>query len=254
MTRATILAEARTIFARQGYAETSLREIAEAVGIKTPSLYAHFPSKEALYAEVYAGVSVDHTAFFDELLRNSSELEPLARLHHILGASRRTTATDPTSRSSASGPLSPSTVPVASSCDRSSSTRSRPSRPPCARPMKTVSRQAPSPPVTPRASRLWCSWSWTASSSSSPTTRPRSTASASIKPGDTSPRSCPDESRRTDAADTITPRRHGATNSDPASHDPAAQTGRPRPALRVVRIPGTRIPADDSQGHFSRKR
>lgn len=85
MTRATILAEARTIFARQGYAETSLREIAEAVGIKTPSLYAHFPSKEALYAEVYAGVSVDHTAFFDELLRNSSELEPLARLHHILG-------------------------------------------------------------------------------------------------------------------------------------------------------------------------
>ena len=52
MTRATILAEARTIFARQGYAETSLREIAEAVGIKTPSLYAHFPSKEALFAEI----------------------------------------------------------------------------------------------------------------------------------------------------------------------------------------------------------
>lgn len=85
MTRATILAEARTIFARQGYAETSLREIAEAVGIKTPSLYAHFASKEALYAEVYAAVSVDHTSFFDELVRRSSEMEPLARLQHILG-------------------------------------------------------------------------------------------------------------------------------------------------------------------------
>ncbi|WP_061018072.1 TetR/AcrR family transcriptional regulator [Microbacterium sp. CCH5-D1] len=85
MTRATILAEARTIFARQGYAETSLREIAEAVGIKTPSLYAHFPSKEALYAEVYAAVSVEHTAFFDELVRSSRTLEPLARLQHLLG-------------------------------------------------------------------------------------------------------------------------------------------------------------------------
>src|SRR6478609_3438354 len=115
MTRATILAEARTIFARQGYAETSLREIAEAVGIKTPSLYAHFPSKEALYAEVYAAVSVEHTAFFDELVRST-----------CWAGSRRTTATVPTSRSSASGPRSPSTGRVASSCVRSSSTRSRP--------------------------------------------------------------------------------------------------------------------------------
>ena len=85
MTRETILAEARTIFARQGYAETSLREIAEAVGIKTPSLYAHFSSKEALYAEVYAAVSVDHTAYFDDLVGRSAELAPLARLQHLLG-------------------------------------------------------------------------------------------------------------------------------------------------------------------------
>lgn len=85
MTRATILAEARTIFARRGYAEASLREIAEAVGIKTPSLYAHFSSKEALYAEVYAAVSVDHTAYFDDLVRRSAALEPLARLQHLLG-------------------------------------------------------------------------------------------------------------------------------------------------------------------------
>lgn len=85
MTRATILAEARTIFARQGYAETSLREIAEAVGIKTPSLYAHFSGKEELYETVYAEVAVEHTAFFDDLARSSGELEPLARLRHLLG-------------------------------------------------------------------------------------------------------------------------------------------------------------------------
>ena len=85
MTRATILAEARTIFARQGYAETSLREIAEAVGIKTPSLYAHFSSKEELYERVYAEVAVEHTAFFDDLARSSGDIEPLARLRHLLG-------------------------------------------------------------------------------------------------------------------------------------------------------------------------
>ena len=85
MTRATILTEARTIFGRRGYAEASLREIAEAVGIKTPSLYAHFPSKEALYEAVYAEVAVEHTAFFDELVRASGALAPLPRLRHLLG-------------------------------------------------------------------------------------------------------------------------------------------------------------------------
>lgn len=85
MSKASILAEARTIFARQGYAETSLREIAEAVGIKTPSLYAHFSSKETLYEAVYAEVAIEHTAFFDDLARSSGDLEPLSRLRHLLG-------------------------------------------------------------------------------------------------------------------------------------------------------------------------
>ncbi|SFR70926.1 transcriptional regulator, TetR family [Agromyces sp. CF514] len=85
MTRADILSEARTVFARKGYAEASLREIAGAVGIKTPSLYAHFPSKEALYEAVYAEVSVEHTAYFEELARSSSEMPPLERLGHLLG-------------------------------------------------------------------------------------------------------------------------------------------------------------------------
>ena len=85
MSRATILVEARAVFARRGYAEASLREIAEAVGIKTPSLYAHFPSKEALYEAVYAEVIVEHTEFFDELVRSSDSLAPLERLRHLLG-------------------------------------------------------------------------------------------------------------------------------------------------------------------------
>ncbi len=84
MTRAQILSEARDLFARKGYADTSLREIAQAVGIKTPSLYAHFTGKEALYAEVYEQVGREHAAYFEELANESADLPPLERLRHLL--------------------------------------------------------------------------------------------------------------------------------------------------------------------------
>ncbi|EAD3256581.1 TetR/AcrR family transcriptional regulator [Listeria monocytogenes] len=53
MTKKLIKEVALTLFAEKGYDGTALSEIAKAVGIKTPSLYAHFASKEALFLEVY---------------------------------------------------------------------------------------------------------------------------------------------------------------------------------------------------------
>lgn len=47
-----IVDAAEQLFAEQGYDSTPLREIARQVGIREPSLYAHFPNKEAIYGAV----------------------------------------------------------------------------------------------------------------------------------------------------------------------------------------------------------
>jgi AcrR family transcriptional regulator len=47
-TRERILVEASRLFAERGYDGTSTRQIADAVGIRQPSLFHHFPSKQAI--------------------------------------------------------------------------------------------------------------------------------------------------------------------------------------------------------------
>ncbi len=65
-TRDTILVVARQRFADRGYAGTSLADIAESVGIRPPSLFHHFPSKEALYRAVLIESFDDWFALMDE--------------------------------------------------------------------------------------------------------------------------------------------------------------------------------------------
>ncbi len=51
-TAARILDAAEALFAERGYEGTTLRDVAARVGLRTPSLYNHFASKDSLYAAV----------------------------------------------------------------------------------------------------------------------------------------------------------------------------------------------------------
>ncbi|BCJ75939.1 TetR family transcriptional regulator [Catellatospora sp. IY07-71] len=80
--REEILDAAAELFAQRGYAATSTRLIAEAVGIRQASLYYHFDSKEHLLAELLEATvrpSLDYAA---ELERRGAA--PAAALHALV--------------------------------------------------------------------------------------------------------------------------------------------------------------------------
>lgn len=66
-TKETILMEATILFAKNGYAAVSMRELADSIGIKQASLYNHFSSKEALWAEVLDHALDLYILYFQEL-------------------------------------------------------------------------------------------------------------------------------------------------------------------------------------------
>jgi AcrR family transcriptional regulator len=52
-TRELLIAAARDLFTRQGYASTSIEDIIGQAGVARGALYHHFPGKEALFKAVY---------------------------------------------------------------------------------------------------------------------------------------------------------------------------------------------------------
>jgi AcrR family transcriptional regulator len=61
-TRRAVLDAARVLFGRQGYAQTSVDEIADAARVTKGAVYHHFAGKEALFRAVYAEVETDAQA------------------------------------------------------------------------------------------------------------------------------------------------------------------------------------------------
>ena len=61
-TRRAVLDAARTLFGLQGYAQTSVDQIADAALVTKGAVYHHFAGKEALFRAVYAEVEADAQA------------------------------------------------------------------------------------------------------------------------------------------------------------------------------------------------
>lgn len=59
--KALILANARAIFAQNGYEAARTQDIARHSGVSEALMYQHFPSKEALYRAVLREVIRDRT-------------------------------------------------------------------------------------------------------------------------------------------------------------------------------------------------
>lgn len=78
--RDRIMDEAATLFLQHGYDGTSLRQLADVVGIKAGSLYYHFASKDELLTEILQrGIDVMQAAF-DDAAASSTDDDPVDRL------------------------------------------------------------------------------------------------------------------------------------------------------------------------------
>jgi AcrR family transcriptional regulator len=76
--REELLAIAAGLFAQKGFKNTTVRDIADASGILSGSLYHHFDSKESMVDEILSSFQEELFGQYDEIL--ASDLDPLAKL------------------------------------------------------------------------------------------------------------------------------------------------------------------------------
>ena len=82
-TKEKIKKVALSLFARKGYEGTTMNDIAKLVGIKTPSLYAHFNGKEELFFSVYEDLANEYVDLMDQIMNTSEGIDIEDRLFYI---------------------------------------------------------------------------------------------------------------------------------------------------------------------------
>ena len=82
-TKEKIKKTALSLFAQRGYNGTTMNDIAKLVGIKTPSLYAHFDGKEELFFSVYEDLANDYVNLMDEIMDAAVNMQMEDKLYYI---------------------------------------------------------------------------------------------------------------------------------------------------------------------------
>jgi TetR/AcrR family transcriptional repressor of nem operon len=85
-TRSTLIGNATALVRRQGYAAFSYADLAEAVGIRKPSIHHHFPTKEDLGAAMVEAYGRDFAERLDAIAAETGD--PLERLGRYAGLYR----------------------------------------------------------------------------------------------------------------------------------------------------------------------
>ena len=79
---AEVLSKAAELFAARGFAATSLKDVADAVGLQRSSIYYYYPNKDALLAELIQGVTLPVARMFKEVAAEG--LSPLAQIRDVV--------------------------------------------------------------------------------------------------------------------------------------------------------------------------
>jgi len=80
--RAELLGIAAGLFAEKGFKNTTVRDIADAAGILSGSLYHHFDSKESMVDEILRTFQEELFGQYDDIL--ASDLDPRAKLEQAV--------------------------------------------------------------------------------------------------------------------------------------------------------------------------
>ena len=77
-----VLDKAAALFAARGFAATSLKDVADAVGLSRSSIYYYYPNKEALLAELIRGVTLPIANMLREV--GNKGLPPTAAIGEVV--------------------------------------------------------------------------------------------------------------------------------------------------------------------------
>ncbi len=70
-----ILDVARELFQKQGYAQTSLEDIAQSLNIRKSGIYYYFPNKEALFYQTFSSEWIEDLEQFGKSLATKADLD-----------------------------------------------------------------------------------------------------------------------------------------------------------------------------------